>query len=183
MGKQINYYLHPEEDATLVEFLFQKGCICIPRNCANGKPEPISPKICTELQVRVFLPEFIDLVYKYIDTPNEKIWILTYDGIYIEWNRNVPNTSKYLNYDGIPIYSQSGRFYFRKNETEADVAECSRALTKIYEAIARKLRSISTKIGGYYIGNKLFDQVKNGEAKLFYANEVSPIISSASSGI
>jgi len=178
MGKQINYYLHPEEDYILVEFLFQKGFVCIPRNCANGKPKPISPKMCTELNVRIFLPEFIGLVYKYIHTPNDKLWVLTHNGIYIEWNRNVPNTSKYLNYDDIPIYSQSGRFYFHKNDTEAVIAECSRTLDKFYEAITRKVKSLSTKIGGYYIGNKLLDHARNGKAILFYANQVSPIFNS-----
>lgn len=175
MGKQINYYLHPDEDYILAEFLFKKNCGCIPRICANAKPEPVSPIICSELNSRIFLPEFIHLVHEYINTPNNKIWILTYDGIYIEWNRNVPNTSKYSNYDGVPIYSQSGRFYYRKNDIQKEVAECSRAMDKIYEAIARKVRNLSTNIGGYYIGNKLLEQARNGEVKLFYANQVSPI--------
>lgn len=175
MGKQLNYYLNQDEDFRIAEYLDKRGAVCIPESCASSSPEPVRATDCFARSVRVLMPEFSTLAFAHLQSPNNRFWRLTHDGLYIEWTRCIPNTSKSPNYVGPRVYTKPGRIYFCASDLTAEVEKCSNELEKLYMGIARFIQKMSMKIDSYVVGNDLLLEAERCQAKLFYRNKVTPL--------
>ena len=182
MGKQINFYFDADDDKILGGFLFNKHLVCIPRMNPDPIPAILDPISAVDLAVKLIPAEYATEVLPLLSTPNNHFWHLIEHGVYIDWQRCKPNTTKHARYDGPPVYSQPGRFYFptiSAYETPTPLAQAvSTELNKVMAAIVRKVKSHATHIsenGNYYIGRHLADAAGRGNAIVLAGNGVTPI--------
>lgn len=93
------------DDDVLGDFLSRKRLVCIPRMNPDSNPELLDPATASDLDVKLMLANFTTEVIALLSTPNGHFWHLTEHGVYIDWERCKPNTTKHDRYDGPPVYS------------------------------------------------------------------------------